>query len=250
MASWLNLLSGAGMIAVGAMAVYLWRRRAPPEYFLFGALFWGAAIGVKIAMDLTVTGPLAKMLPAGLAGALALGAYFGLRTGILESGIAWAAARLTRMRLDFGLAVAVGIGFGAGEAIFLGAASMINVLAYVTVPGLIESLPPETQAAVLEQLTPKFIPVPVIERLFTLLCHVFATALALYAIKDGLRWLALSVALKTALDGALPLFSRYLSPMGFADYLIIEAYVAALGLASLAGLLWLKQRWGGLAHQA
>ena len=244
MVSGLNLLSGAGMIAVGIAALWVWRRRAPAEYFLYGAVFWAAAIGVKVIMDLTVTAPLARLLPPGLAGAAALGIYYGMRTGLLESGIPYGAARATRLPLDFDRAVAVGLGFGATEAILLGAASLLNTIIFIAVPGYIGSLPPDTQAALLEQLTLKFIPVPIVERLFTLSCHAFATALALYAVGAGRRWLALSIGLKTILDGALPLFSYCLAPFGFADYLLIEAYVAAIGIASLAGLLWLRRRWG------
>lgn len=234
------------MVLVGAAAILLWRRRAPAEYFLYGAIFWAAAIAVKIAMDLTITVPFSRLLPPALSGALILGAYAGLRTGILESGIPYAAGKLTRLPLDFDRSVAIGIGFGAVEAIVLGLSSLLNVLAYLTVPGLLDSLP----AAVQVQLTLPFLPIPVIERLFTLFCHVFATALALYAVRAGLKWLALSIAFKTIIDGALPLFSHFLAPMGLIDYLLVEAYVALLGVVSIAGLIWLKKRWTGHAHQA
>ena len=147
MVGWLNLLSGAGMIAVGAVAVYGWRRRADAVYFLFGAVSWAVAIAVKIALDLTVTPAFKALLPETLTGVLVLGLYYGLRTGFFESGIPWAAARLAKMRPTFDQAVAVGIGAGAAEAIVLGLLSLLNVLVFILVPGLIDTFSPATQAA-------------------------------------------------------------------------------------------------------
>jgi hypothetical protein len=194
MVGWLNLLSGAGMIAVGAVAVYGWRRRADAVYFLFGAVSWAVAIAVKIALDLTVTPSFKAFLPQTLAGILVLGLYYGLRTGFFESGIPRAAARLAKLKPTFDQAVAIGIGAGAGEAIMLGLLSMLSVPTPILVPGLIDSFTPATQAALQLQFSLPFIPVPVWERLFTLFCHVFAMALAMYAPRAGWRWLALSIA--------------------------------------------------------
>jgi hypothetical protein len=255
MVSWLNLLSGAGMIAVGAIAVYAWRRRAAAEFFLFGAVFWAAAIAVKVAMDLTMTVPFRDRLPPALAGALALGLYYGLRTGILESGIPYVVARASRLKPTFDQAVAVGIGFGAAEAILLGFGSLASVLAFILSPAIISSYPPDTQDVLRLQFSLWFIPIPVWERLFTLINHVFATVLALYAARAGAglagkKWLALSMAIGVVVDGAIFWFAYFIPSSSVAYILALEAFVAAVGLASIAGLFILRGQYDWHAPQA
>ncbi len=250
MVGWLNLLSGAGMIAVGAIAVYCWRRRAGAEYFLFGALFWMAAIAVKLAMDFTVTAPFRELLPHTLAGALIVGLYYGLRTGLFESGIPYLSARLARMKPAFDQAVAIGIGFGAAEAILLGFSSLANVLLFITLPNLVSSYPQATQDALQMQFSLVFIPIPVIERMTVLFCHVFATVLALYAIRAGWKWLALSMAIGLLLDGSIFWFGWFIPSSSFAYTVVLEAFVAAIGVASLYGLYRLKERYDSHVLQA
>ena len=250
MVGWLNLLSGAGMIAVGAIAVYLWRRRAGAEYFLFGAVFWLAAIIIKVAMDLTVTAPFRELLPHTLAGALALGLYYGLRTGIFESGIPYTAVRITRMRPTFSQAVAVGIGFGAAEAMLLGLGSLLNVLIFVLSPDYISSLPQATQDALQVQFSWWFIPIPAIERLTTLINHVFATVLALYAVRSGWKWLGLSVLIGVVIDGSIFWLAWFVPSSSIAYTIILEAFVAAVAIVSIYGLFWLKKRYDRHAPQA
>ncbi len=237
MVGWLNLLSGAGMIAVGAIAIYAWRKRAGIEYFLFGAVFWAAAIAVKVALDLTVTPQLNGLLPYPLVSSVILmGLYFGLRTGVFESGIPYVTARLAKLAPGFDQAVAIGIGAGAAEAFILGAASMMNVTALILVPGLIDSYPSATQAALELQFSLPFIPLPIWERLFTLFCHVFAMVLAMYALRAGWKWLCLSIAFMALLDGALIPLLVYVTTKTYAGNLIIEAFVGAMGIASIVGL--------------
>lgn len=259
MISLLNLLSGLGMVAVGAFAIIYWhiKKRAGAEYFLYGALLWAITISIKVVMDLTITGPLQSFLASSLPVVTTIAAislYVGLRTGLLESGITYAVIRWTKLsRMDFNQAIALGIGFGGSEAIVLGLISLISVLAFIMVPELLNTLPPESRASILEQYTAKFIPIPVIERLFTLICHVFATILVVYAVKlDDLRWLALSIILKTVLDGVIPVWNYYARPIGFGDYIIIETFIMAMGIVSLAGIYWIKKYMerGHNAHQA
>jgi hypothetical protein len=250
MVGWLNLLSGAGMIVVGAIAVYSWRQRAGIEYFLFGAVFWAAAIAVKIALDLTVTPSLTALLPHAVSGVLVLGLYYGLRTGLFESGLPCVAVRLAKLAPTFDQAVAIGIGAGAAEAIALGALSLSNVLAFILLPGLIDTYPPATQAALQLQFSLPFLPLPVWERLFTLFCHVFAMTLAMYAVRAGWQWLGLSIAFMALLDGALILLLVYVTTRTYVDNLAIEAFVGAMGLVSIAGLFILRSLYDRHAPQA
>lgn len=231
------------MIAVGAIAIYLWRRRAGAEYFLFGALFWMAAIAVKLVMDFTMTVPFRDLLPHTLAGTLTVGLYYGLRTGLFESGIPYITARVARLRPTFGQAVAIGIGFGAAEAILLGFGSLANVLLFIVLPDLISSYPQATQDTLQMQFSLAFIPIPVIERLSVLFCHIFATVLALYAIRAGWKWLALSMMIGVLLDGSIFWFGYFIPSSSFAYTAVLEAFVAVTAVASIAGLYVLKKRY-------
>lgn len=247
MISWLNLLSGLGMIAVGAgaMAYWYYKKRISPVYFLIGAVLWVAAIAIKVIMDLTISASISQQVAiifVPLVTVIILGLYYGLRTGILESGISYLAVKYTKLsRSGFDEAVALGIGFGGTEAILLGVLSLVNMAALLLMPGLVATLPD----SVLEQFSLIMMPVPIIERLFTLFCHVFATVLLVYAARFGdLKWLAISILYKTLLDGMLPPFSYLLSGMGtFARYGITEAFVIVMGIIGLAGLFWIRKKW-------
>ncbi len=250
MVAWYNLLTGIGMIAVGIAAVFFWRRRAGFEYFWYGGMLWAVAISIKLAMDFTVSPQLKGLVPASFVGVLALGLYYGLRTGIFESGIPYAVFRLARKAPTFDQAVAVGIGAGAAEAIVLGLLSLLTVSAFILAPGLIDMYPPGAQASLQMQFSPAFVPLPVWERLFTLFCHVFAMALALLAVRAGPRWLLLSVAFMTLLDGMLIPLLQYVTTRTYVDNLVIEAFVGAMGLIAIGGLFWLKKRYPAYVPQA
>jgi uncharacterized membrane protein YhfC len=245
--SWLNLLSGPGMMAVGAgaMAYWYYKKRINPVYFLFGAVLWAAAIAIKVAMDLTISAPFTSQLAivfTPLATVAILGLYYGLRTGLFESGISWLAVRYTRLsRSGFDEAVALGVGFGGSEAILLGAASFLNVAALLLMPELAATLP----ASVQEQFSLLMVPVPAIERLFTLFCHVFATVLVVYAVRvKEVKWLALSVMYKTLLDGLLLPFNFFLKGAGTLSIILaLEAFVIVLGIAGLAGVMWIRNKF-------
>ena len=237
------------MMAVGAGAMAFWylKYRTGIEYFFIGGILWAVAVGVKLAMDLTITLPLQAALLVNLpvlAVVAIMSLYVGLRTGFLESGITYLAVRYTSLSgSGFNEAVALGIGFGGTEAIVLGAFSLMNVLALLLVPELQASLTPD----VLAQFSVAFIPVPIVERLFTLFIHIFAVVLVVYAVRSGeLLWLWLSILLKTITDGPLPLFNYYLGSSGVLSVLPVEAYVAALGIISLAGLVWIGKRFRAL----
>jgi uncharacterized membrane protein YhfC len=249
MVSILNLSSGLGMILVAVLAVAFWQARMRPRmvFYAYGALFWAVAIAIKIAMDLTVSSPLYSLLyssmPA-LGAVLATGLYLGLRTGILENGITYLGVRYTRLKeMGFSEAVAVGIGFGGMEALVLGIFSLLTVITLLMSPALVSLLPPST----LEQFDPLFMPLPVIERLFMLFGHAFATVLAIYAVKlADLKWLGIAVLYKTLIDGSLPPFSHYLGYMGAYMYFPIEAYVVVMGSIGLIGLYMFGKKYGGL----
>ncbi len=232
------------MIAVGLGAMALWYllKRPKLRYFAFGGVLWAAAIALKVIMDLTITQPIQSYLLQNMALTAVIAVmslYVGLRTGLFESGITYLAVKYSSLsKMGFNEAMALGIGFGGLEAIYLGAMSLLTIATLMAQPALASLIPPE-------QLAVSFIPVPIWERLFTLLCHVFATVLAVYAVKlNDLRWLALSILIKTALDGALlPL--QHIFGTGLTGIYIIEAYVAIIGIISLAGTYWFAKKYSG-----
>jgi uncharacterized membrane protein YhfC len=250
MISALNLLSGLGMMAVAIIAIVYWRwkKHSKAVYFAAGALFWAVAIAIKVIMDLTISRPfyawLGGTLPIDVA-VLVTGLYLGLRTGILENGAVYLGTLYTKLKnMSFDDAVAVGIGFGGIEALLLGALSLLNVIAFLLYPNLYLTLPYSTQ----QQFEPSFIPIPIIERLFVLFAHVFATVLTIYAVKlADLKWLLAAVVYKTFIDGPLPIFTHYLSYLGTGMYYLIEVYLVVLAVIGLTGLYWFSKRYGGAA---
>ncbi len=248
MISYLNLLTGIGMIAVGTGAIVYWHLKKHPriEYFIYGAILWACAIAIKLAMDLTITQPIQSYLKSTLpilAVLIIMSLYVGLRTGIFESGITYVAVKyLNLSTMTWNDAVAMGIGFGGAEAIILGLLSIVEIVVFIAMPLLFYSLPLATQ----DQFALALIPLPIFERLFTLFVHTFAVVLAVYAVKlNDLRWLWLSVGLKTILDGAVPIFSYYMVSLGTYSSIPVEIYVAVIGIVSLAGLSWFGKKYAG-----
>jgi uncharacterized membrane protein YhfC len=236
------------MMAVAIIAVAYWYSKKHPKavYFAYGALFWGIAIAIKLVMDFTVSQPFYAWLYSSLpidAAVLATGLYLGLRTGILENGVVFLGTKYSKLKeMSFNDAVAVGIGFGGIEALLLGILSLLTITTLLFQPNLVLIMPLSSQ----DQLKPIFIPIPIIERLFVLLGHVFATVLAIYAVKlADIKWLAISVIYKTLIDGPLPLFNHYLGYMGANLFFPVEAYLVVLGIIGLAGLYWFGKKYGG-----
>lgn len=241
MYSALLLLAGIGMICAGVAAIAFWciRRGTPLRYFLFGGILWAVAIGIKLIMDYTVTAPMEMAVLNSVPFTIFLlfvSLYLGLRTGLLESGITYLVAKKagwSKMSLDD--AIGVGIGFGATEAIVLGIFAVLATLPLISFSDF--SLTPDLAISIM---------IPILERAFTLLCHVSATALAILAVRPGKTWLlAISILLKTVLDGAIPIWMYYGTPYGIQGTIAIEIYVAVIGVISIAVLLWVMKRMEG-----
>jgi hypothetical protein len=136
-----------------------------------------------------------------------------------------------------------GVMFGAAESILLGFSSLASVLLFITMPGLIDSYPPATQEILRTQFSLAFIPVPIWERLFTTISHVFVTALALYALRAGGKWLALSAAIGVLIDGSIFWVAYFIPSSSIAYTVVLEAIVGFIGAISLYGLFWLRARY-------
>ncbi|HTY89890.1 MAG TPA: YhfC family glutamic-type intramembrane protease [Methanocella sp.] len=233
-------------VAVIAAGYWYWKKKSKVIYFAAGALFWVVAIAIKVIMDLTISQPLYAWLGAALpvdAAVLATGLYLGLRTGILENGVIYLGTLYSKLKnMSFDDAVAVGIGFGGIEALILGALSLLTVITILSQPTLYLLMPYSSQ----QQFEPLFMFLPVIERIFTLFCHVFATVLTIYAVKlADLKWLGIAFVFKTLLDGLLLPFEHYLSYLGTYQFFPIEAFVVIMGCIALAGVYWFGKKYGG-----
>lgn len=245
----LLLLSGIGMMLVGIIAVIYWRMKTKVQlkYFLFGALVWVAAIAVKLLMDLTITAGLQDIVgaAAGLAGVIVFASlYVGLRTGFLESGLSYIAVKKWLGKLDWKKAVAFGVGFGAIEAIFLGAESFLSILIFVINPSLISAFPAELQPVIEAQLNTDtlFIIPAIIERIATMFAHVFAAVLVILAVnKKRIRYFWYSFAYKAVLDGMIPGLLLAIGIASIASVFMIEIPIVVMGLIAYWGIKKVKK---------
>ncbi|MEN3006651.1 MAG: YhfC family glutamic-type intramembrane protease [Candidatus Methanosuratincola petrocarbonis] len=269
--AWL-ILGPSGMMIVGIFSILFWRewmkresgKGVPLKFFIFGGLLWAAAIIPKFIMDYTVTQPLYGWWASwfgGFGALILLGVYVGLRTGIFECGAAYLGfrgfARKTTpanesggddesskegtfwQKIGYGEAVAVGVGFGAFEAIVLALPSLVQMAAIFLDPSILSDLPPEQVAAIESQLSqPTWMAAAAAwERAFAILAHVFATTLAYLAVVHrSLVLLGGAVAYKSMLDAPIPILQASLASSP--HYVVItEAFVAIMGLIGLLGML-------------
>jgi len=248
----LLLLGPIGMILVGVVSwVYWWRRTgANPRLFLLGGVVWAVSIAPKFIMDYTVSPAIYSWLYAagGLAGTLVIGGlYVGARTGLFECGATYLAADRSSLRdASAEDAAAFGIGFGATEAVVLAVPSLIQMVSLLTNPGLLDALPLDQRVTILAQLnSPTWLAaVPIVERAFTLLAHLYASLLAISAVRPGLRRRLLwAVVYKGAVDVPVPYFQWLLSTSTSAIFYLIELWVVALGTIGLFLSIRMIREW-------
>ncbi|MDI9644579.1 MAG: YhfC family glutamic-type intramembrane protease [Candidatus Verstraetearchaeota archaeon] len=253
---WL-LLGPLGMMVVGILAVVLWKSRykISLKFFIFGGVLWVAAIIPKIIMDGTVTPPFYLWCVSRFGvfwGVVLLGAYVGLRTGFFECGSAYLGfAWLLRRRVpqsggtvvsrsvSYMEAVAIGVGFGAFEAILLALPSLAQMAYIFLDPSLLSLLPPDQALLLEEQLgQPTWVALAAVwERVFAILAHIFATVLVYLAVAHR-RPILLggAAAYKSLLDAPIPIFQTMLASSPY--YIVItEAFVGIMGLIGLLGML-------------
>jgi len=245
------ILSGVGMLLVGAIAPILWwwKKRIEAKFFLYGLILWIIAISPKYIMDLTLTDPLFSYLK-GFGDAVYVilaGLYVGLRTGLLESGLSYLIILKSKIKeVNLNQAIALGIGFGSTEAIFVGFSSFTNILAFILYPNLINKIPESQREIVLQQLNQPsiVIPAPILERVFVLIIHILAILLIFYAIrKSDIRYLLASIFYKTLADGPIPAFRTYLDLNVPQNVYLVELYFAILALIGLLGIEKIMERW-------
>lgn len=239
------MLAGIGMMAVAVIAVLYWRikSKAPWKWFCFGALVWIAAIAVKLAMDMTISGPMQAgiMELYGIPALIAFASvYVGLRTGFLESGFTYVFARskAKKNKIGYREAIAFGIGFGAMEAFLLGLNSFLGILVLYLYPGILDSLGVAQKDILLSSLSQStLIVIPaILERIAAMLIHAFAALLAILAVNSRkAKYLWGSIAYKAVTDGMIPLLVISLGSDLLSSYLI-EIPVIILGAIGYLGI--------------
>jgi len=244
----LLLLSGIGMVVLGLLIpIYYWRKeKIPVKYFGFGAVIWILATSVKAMMDLTISSTFISYF-SGTAAIIVSGLYLGLRTGFLESGLTYFAAIKTKIKeINFKQATAFGLGFGCFEALAIGFLSFINILAFVLAPDLISTLPEGQQTVLLEQLNQPtwIVGAAIIERVATIVIHVFTTILVFYSIRSmDKKYLFISIGFKALLDGMIPIINTYIDPTTIFEWYSMEFLILALGFVAYFGYKHIKELW-------
>ncbi len=238
------LLSGIGMILVAVgYVIYAAARRLGWGYLGLGAGAWIATVVIKFVWAIPANPPIYAALTGALPKNLAIVAfsiYVGSLTGFTEVLLVWLLLRYTKLgRVPWGRALAFGIGFGAVEALLLGANSVIGVVTAIVSPS---SVSLEALEQIVSQTTALYIAAPIWERFFTVLIHIFANVCLFYGVVRGrARWLWVSFVFKSAID-AVAAWAQFGLLSTVAGLWIIEGIVAAFGIAG-----WLGTRWIG-AH--
>ena len=238
------LIGPAGMVAVGALSMVYWRRRsgAHGRFFFLGGCFWLLAVIPKYILDLALTTRLSWWLygSLGLSWTLALlGAYLGVRTGLLESAAAYVAVKRTELRrASVDEVIAAAIGFGGTEALALGLPALLQMATYMVAPGQLELLDWRRHVEMVAQLSAPtwIVAAPIIERAFVLPAHVLSFLLIYAYVERGrLRLLLYAFAYKGLLDFPTAYFQWLLAGGSLVTVYWVDVWVALLGCV---GLLW------------
>ena len=241
-----------GAVAVGLLSVAVWKVRSKVDvkYFLIGGLLWGIAIAPKLAMDYTLTPRLSIWAKStyGITGMLIiLGIYIGLRTGLFECGFTFLVFSRTSLKnASLKEAIALGVGFGAFEAILIGLPSLMQIVTIILNPSLLESLPPAQKEMIESSLnSPTWIAVvPLIERTFTLFAHIFAALLVyISATQCKPSFLFAAILYKTTLDALVPYIQTIINISMPITLLEAEAWIIIMGFLALAGTVHLRKTY-------
>ena len=248
----LSLLPGIGMMALAWIAVLYWRQRSKvaSTLFLWGALAWITGVVLKSAASIP-TPAIANGVRAVLSRYFSepiLWLHSGLLTGIFECGITLAFAWTRRIRMvDWGGAVAFGLGFGAIEAFLLGMVSFLTALLTILIP---DRLPSELLgSAASGAVSPLVIPVPIVERATFILLHAFSCVLILYAARTKVwKWFWISFFYKTVVDGIAGFINITYGVQNLTILTLwaVEIILLPFGLVGLWGLWTFPSRWKGL----
>jgi len=231
--SWL-IFGGIGMLFVGIYAFYYSRGKGKSIFLAMGLITWIVAIAIKTLMDITITKSFLSLIdPKYLLISECI--YFGLRTGILESGLSYIFILKMHRKFEYNDIISFGLGFGGIEAIMLGISNISNILLFIFMPSTLEQIPVEQRMIIERQLNQSTLNIfaPIIERAVTIVIHVFATILVFLAIKYGIKYLVLSIIYKSIVDGIIPLLNPLLSNPTIYNVYLAEAPFITICIISI-----------------
>jgi uncharacterized membrane protein YhfC len=242
------------MVVVGLAYIFYWniRRSIPWVYFAWGGMAWVVGVGVKAAVAGVANPPVISGLRELLGRPLAdppTWLYIGLLTGVFETAAALLFVAKTRLRqAGWAEAVAFGIGFGSLEALLLGLGSFTGVALALMAP---ELLPKEALAAF--RLPPGnpwlWLPAGTVERLFTVMVHILANVLIIYAWRSRRwRYLWASFAYKIGVDGLAAFGIVSLGVASLSRVWALEAGILVFAVVGLWGTLALRSRFQELGE--
>jgi len=230
--------AGGLMVVVGAVPVLVvwWRWRIPWRVWGGGAALWAVSVALKFGFSSVASPPVNRWLYAGLpqrwAGP-AFWCYLGLLTGVFECGIFLLAAPLIKRRQwSWREGLSLGVGFGAIEALVLGAATSFSAFSANQAGAW------ETVTTWSEALASAF------ERLLTLPIHVAAAVMILRALVDRKwQWFGVSFAYKSAVDGVAAWLVLSGTSLLSSHWLMEWVCFAPFALIGVLVLLYLRRRW-------
>jgi hypothetical protein len=240
-------IPGLGMLAVGFAAVFGWRRWSQVQYrwFWVGAAVWTVGVALKFAWAVPLNTPILTAIGESCPrqAFLLIGSiYIGLLTGVFEIGVTLVAALFWRgMTRNSGRGIAVGVGAGAFEAVLLAVASLLAVVAALTLGGQIRE---QVLGAAGTHTTPLFWLVAPVERAIVIPCHTASRALVLLGVARG-RWLWPFVGaflLMTAIDSVAG-YVHLAGLLGKISLWWIELALVPAALVSLPIGAWCIRNW-------
>lgn len=241
----LALLGGLGMVAVAVgFVIYALVRRLGPRYLALGALAWAVTVALKFLWAIPLNPPVQRALfdtlPAGIA-SLLFYVYVGLLTGIFEVALVWLVMRYTRLgRVRWEQALSFGIGFGAIEALLLGANSLLSVVITLVAPTV---YPPELLGQLARLNDVLYGLAPIVERLAVVLVHTFCNVLIFYGVASNRsRWFWLALVFKSALD-TVAAFGQFWDMTVLWKLWTIEAVIVLFGIVGWMGTRWVAERY-------
>jgi uncharacterized membrane protein YhfC len=226
------------MIAVAVVPVLIfWRRwKAGWRIWFGGAALWFISVALKFIVAALANAPMQRWFKAVLAQSwadLIFWCYIGLLTGIFECGIFLVFAQLIRRtQWTFGRTLALGLGFGAFEALALG------IVASIASAWALQSNAAFGLSTWSDALVGPF------ERLLTLPIHTVSVVLIVRALVDRQwRWFWASFLYKSAVDGVAAWLLLSGTNLFHHHWLMEWICFAPFALLGILGLVYLGKTW-------
>lgn len=218
------LLAGIGMIVVGLVAALGWWRRTKvaPAFFWLGAVAWLVHVALRLAAgkgDAALAGWLhAHPLVAEL--------YLGALRGLFVTACLWFFAKRSRVATATEPeAIAYGIGFGAVEAVLLGAYSVFGIVLALT---SWNEMTPASRFQASQLTGAAHLALPAFERAVTLVLSVSEALLVAGAVRHARRaWLGLALLAATSTAALTAWAADHFGMRTDAGYVKTELVVAA-----------------------